>query len=168
MGRTEYKILSNQVRCNACGDEPYSAHTHDFRQCKCGNVAVDGGMSYLRRVGGERGVTPMSITMDKGIVADVLRGFYGVDTGRDSEEESERLGYLVVDALSKHAAYSSLSRENLSTECREKMVAEIDQARQRLGGVNALGVLCAVARVLRDNGFFEVFTNPYKVGGKDE
>lgn len=54
-------ILSNQVRCNQCGDEPFSANTHDYRTCSCGNIAVDGGMSYLRRVGGENGYTDMSI-----------------------------------------------------------------------------------------------------------
>ena len=42
------KILSNQRRCNLCGDEPFSAHVHDSRHCKCGNVMVDGGMSYCR------------------------------------------------------------------------------------------------------------------------
>ena len=44
-------ILSNQVRCLECGDEPFSAHRHDFKSCNCGAIAVDGGMEYLRRVG---------------------------------------------------------------------------------------------------------------------
>ena len=44
-------ILSNQVRCKKCGDTPWSGHRHDFRRCKCGAIAVDGGMDYLRRVG---------------------------------------------------------------------------------------------------------------------
>lgn len=45
-------ILSNQVRCTLCGDEPFSRSVHDYRSCKCGAVAVDGGMQYLKRVGG--------------------------------------------------------------------------------------------------------------------
>ena len=28
-----------------------SAHRHDFKFCKCGAVAVDGGKDYLRRCG---------------------------------------------------------------------------------------------------------------------
>lgn len=44
------KIIKNQVRCKLCGDEPESKHRHDFRPCKCGNVIVDGGKDYLRRV----------------------------------------------------------------------------------------------------------------------
>ena len=54
-------ILSNQVRCVQCGDEPYSAHRHDFRHCNCGAVAVDGGMDYLRRIGNQEDMIEMSI-----------------------------------------------------------------------------------------------------------
>ena len=42
-------ILSNQVKCLNCGDEPFSAYRHDFKSCKCGRVSVDGGQDYLRR-----------------------------------------------------------------------------------------------------------------------
>lgn len=43
------KIIINKIRCNHCGDEIESAYTHDFKFCKCGTVAVDGGRSYLKR-----------------------------------------------------------------------------------------------------------------------
>ena len=59
------KIIQNQLRCNSCGDEPYSAHGHDFKYCKCGSVAVDGGMSYLRRVGAFRNTTDLSMSMEQ-------------------------------------------------------------------------------------------------------
>lgn len=42
------KILVNKIRCNKCGDEIESTHRHDFKFCKCGAVAVDGGLDYLR------------------------------------------------------------------------------------------------------------------------
>ena len=57
-------IIQNQVRCNKCGDEPYSATRHDFKECKCGAIAVDGGMDYLRRVGVTDDMTDLSMTMD--------------------------------------------------------------------------------------------------------
>lgn len=41
-------ILSNQAKCLKCGDEIYSAFTHDFKECSCGEVFVDGGMEYIR------------------------------------------------------------------------------------------------------------------------
>ncbi|OAM76025.1 DUF7695 domain-containing protein [Devosia elaeis] len=43
-------IIRNSVRCLDCRDEIVSVHRHDFKYCRCGNVAVDGGDQYLRRV----------------------------------------------------------------------------------------------------------------------
>lgn len=45
------KITVNKIRCRKCGDIIESKSVHDFRSCKCGSVAVDGGHNYLRRVG---------------------------------------------------------------------------------------------------------------------
>lgn len=44
-------IIQNAVTCNGCGDFIISKHRHDFVGCSCGAIAVDGGQSYLRRVG---------------------------------------------------------------------------------------------------------------------
>lgn len=57
-------ILSNQVRCQKCGDTPFSATRHDFKYCKCGAIAVDGGISYLRRVGDIHAYDDMSIEIN--------------------------------------------------------------------------------------------------------
>lgn len=43
------KIIKNCIKCNHCGDVIVSTHRHDFKWCKCGTVAVDGGNDYLRR-----------------------------------------------------------------------------------------------------------------------
>lgn len=43
-------IIKNAVKCNLCEEVIESVHRHDFKYCKCGNVAVDGGKEYLRRV----------------------------------------------------------------------------------------------------------------------
>jgi hypothetical protein len=45
-------ILKNKAQCKKCQDIIESVHVHDFRQCKCGAIFVDGGKDYLRR-GGE-------------------------------------------------------------------------------------------------------------------
>lgn len=50
-GEDMQKIVVNKIKCNKCGDEIESVHRHDFKFCKCGAVAVDGGKDYLRRVG---------------------------------------------------------------------------------------------------------------------
>lgn len=45
------KIIINKIRCKKCGDVIESTYRHDFKFCKCGAVAVDGGKDYLRRCG---------------------------------------------------------------------------------------------------------------------
>lgn len=45
------KIIRNRIKCKKCGEIIESTSRHDFKFCKCGAVAVDGGKDYLRRVG---------------------------------------------------------------------------------------------------------------------
>ena len=45
------KIVVNKIKCKKCGEIIESTHTHDFKYCKCGAVAVDGGKDYLKRLG---------------------------------------------------------------------------------------------------------------------
>jgi hypothetical protein len=42
-------ILRNQAMCPKCDDHIMSINRHDYRSCKCGDIAVDGGPDYLRR-----------------------------------------------------------------------------------------------------------------------
>ena len=45
------KIIINKIRSKKCGVVIESIYRHDFKFCKCGAVAVDGGKDYLRRCG---------------------------------------------------------------------------------------------------------------------
>lgn len=47
----KYIIFTNKIRCKKCGDIIESTWVHDFKQCKCGAVAVDGGHEYMKRLG---------------------------------------------------------------------------------------------------------------------
>jgi tRNA(Ile2) C34 agmatinyltransferase TiaS len=49
--RVREVVTLNKCQCRKCGDIIESTHSHDFKWCKCGSIAVDGGKSYLRRVG---------------------------------------------------------------------------------------------------------------------
>jgi ribosomal protein S27E len=42
-------IILNAVRCKGCDEVIYSKTRHDFKFCKCGSVAVDGGTAYIKR-----------------------------------------------------------------------------------------------------------------------
>lgn len=43
------RIKCNCAQCDVCGEILISKYRHDFKQCKCGNIFVDGGNEYLRR-----------------------------------------------------------------------------------------------------------------------
>ena len=43
------KIKVNKIKCKNCGEIIESKSIHDFVWCKCGNCAVDGGKSYIKR-----------------------------------------------------------------------------------------------------------------------
>lgn len=44
------RIITNKIKCNYCGDIIESKSVHDYKRCKCGKVAVDGGRDYLKRM----------------------------------------------------------------------------------------------------------------------
>jgi hypothetical protein len=44
-------IVQNAVTCLSCGDFIVSKHRHNYVTCTCGAISVDGGQSYLRRIG---------------------------------------------------------------------------------------------------------------------
>ena len=56
------KVIVNKIRCKKCGEIIESTHRHDFKICKCGAVAVDGGHDYLRRSGDLDGYDELSVT----------------------------------------------------------------------------------------------------------
>ena len=48
------EIISNKIKCKKCGDIIESKSTNDYKRCSCGDVAVDGGKDYLKRIGKEK------------------------------------------------------------------------------------------------------------------
>ena len=58
-------IIRNMIRCKKCGDIIESESIHDFKCCKCGAVAVDGGKDYLRRLGNLDNIEELSEISEK-------------------------------------------------------------------------------------------------------
>ena len=42
--------MKNRAKCRLCESIIESMHTHDYVECKCGEIAVDGGNDYMRCV----------------------------------------------------------------------------------------------------------------------
>lgn len=53
-------IITNKIQCRRCKSVIESRHDHDFVQCSCKAVAIDGGHSYLRRIGEIENIVELS------------------------------------------------------------------------------------------------------------
>ena len=81
---TNTQIIQNELECKKCGDIIYSAYRHDFKYCKCGSVAVDGGTDYLRRAGEIEDIVERSMHMDVDALSDCKDAIrWAEDTGRN-------------------------------------------------------------------------------------
>ena len=58
-------IIRNAAKCIKCHDVIQSVHNHDYVECKCGAIAVDGGNSYLRAAGNVDDFIPLYVSTDK-------------------------------------------------------------------------------------------------------
>lgn len=77
-------IVQNAVTCLACGDFIVSKHRHDFVTCTCGAVSVDGGQSYLRRVGDFGNAIDLSWSLPDNIYNDCAEAVQNaMDSGRN-------------------------------------------------------------------------------------
>jgi hypothetical protein len=99
--KTEVKriIIQNELLCKKCDDVIYSEHRHDFKYCKCGSVAVDGGTDYLRRVGNLSEVIERSMSMD----ADALRDCQeALHWAQDTERNDLGTVLAIIRVLRQH------------------------------------------------------------------
>lgn len=98
----ENLILRNAAQCRKCGDLIESKYRHDFVRCSCGEIAVDGGHEYLRRMGNASDIIDMSI-MDDGdhlTRREYLR--WGVNYTKDMNPLPETEWRLIKDLNTEH------------------------------------------------------------------
>jgi hypothetical protein len=98
-----------------CGDIIVSKHVHDFVQCRCSAIFVDGGMQYLRRGGEDEDFIDRSLLMDKNALNEC------VDAVVSAEENNKNgLGIVLAvirtlrdfELLNKRELYGSLNTKN--------------------------------------------------------
>ena len=77
-------IIENTAVCLSCGDKIFSMHRHDFVTCTCGAISVDGGQSYLRRVGDFGNAMDLSWSLPDEVYNDCAEAAQNAaDTGRN-------------------------------------------------------------------------------------
>lgn len=42
-------IITNKAKCKLCNSIIESKYRHDYVECSCGEISVDGGKDYLKR-----------------------------------------------------------------------------------------------------------------------
>lgn len=107
MGKT--KILQNAANCAKCGGEVWSEHRHDYRECTCGNIAVDGGLNYIRRVGDLTAFLDRSIFADDKAIADLKAA---VKWARDTERNELGTALAVIRVLQKYGVVDTITLES--------------------------------------------------------
>ena len=55
------RIIYNMAKCAHCGTELISQYRWDFKFCKCGRIAVDGGRDYIKRIGKPEDIIELSM-----------------------------------------------------------------------------------------------------------
>lgn len=58
-------IIRNAAKCNKCGDVIQSVSRHDFVECECGSIFVDGGNEYMRAGGDREDIEFLYVSTDK-------------------------------------------------------------------------------------------------------
>jgi len=98
-------ILQNAAKCNKCGDEIWSAHRHDFRQCKCESIAVDGGLAYLRRVGSSEDFDDRSIIVPESMRKELIAA---VEWARETGRNEIGTALAVIRVLQKRGVFKTV------------------------------------------------------------
>ena len=79
------KIIQNEAQCMKCGDIIVSKHVHDFVQCRCSAIFVDGGMEYLRRGGEDEDFIDRSLIIDSRALDDCVDAVKYADENNRNE-----------------------------------------------------------------------------------
>lgn len=58
-------IIRNAAKCNKCKDVIQSTYRHEYIECNCGAIAVDGGNEYFRSAGSREDFIPLYVSTDK-------------------------------------------------------------------------------------------------------
>ena len=119
------KIIQNEAQCMKCGDIIVSKHVHDFVQCRCSAIFVDGGMEYLRRGGEDEDF------IDRSLVMDTLALNACTDSVRRATETNRNelgISLAVIRALRDHEllneekfVYEQSNSKRLKTTIAEKL-----------------------------------------------
>lgn len=133
------QIIQNEVECLKCGDIIFSRHTHDFATCSCGNVSVDGGLSYIHRSWKTQEFEERSLSTDRGKL-------HGVIELINMVPKSKNLCENISDIVYYHYGINGLQSADIWGKITKAAQNAIDTNK------NIAGIIFTVIRAMRDNG----------------
>ena len=84
MMKSNLKLVQNEAQCRKCSDIIFSRSRHHYQECKCGAIAVDGGLDYQRRVGLPDNFIERSLYLPTEVIASMVEAVkWSRDTGRN-------------------------------------------------------------------------------------
>lgn len=91
------RLVCNMMRCNHCMNVLISHHAHDYKECSCGKVFIDGGTDYLRRgYSAIEDYTEMSLYSDNPF--ELLRHFiFRGSRGKDGKSPLKWIKLSLID-----------------------------------------------------------------------
>lgn len=93
------KIILNSAECTQCGDVLVSRFVHDYKECECRSIFIDGGLDYLRRGGALVHLKELSIMSDAPF--EVIRKNF--ERGTFGEKGTDTLHWIkLIDMSDKH------------------------------------------------------------------
>lgn len=66
-------IIRNAAKCNKCKDVIQSTSRHDFVECSCGAIFIDGGNEYMKAGGSKEDFIPLYVSTDKPYVPESVQ-----------------------------------------------------------------------------------------------
>jgi hypothetical protein len=127
-------IVENAALCLSCGDKIVSKHRHDFVNCTCGAVAVDGGQEYLRRVGDFENAMDISWSLPDEVYNNCAEA---AQDALDSGRNKFGIANAVMRKLREHEYLAAEGEQRVMAQnLDEIMVVEADGSFNRYKKVN--------------------------------
>lgn len=111
--------MRNRAKCKLCDDIIESFHRHDYVECSCGEIAVDGGQDYLRavfknaenflRIDDEENELPIKYAEDAIFADDTLldeqeeKPFFSKEDKKDQVRKELKQMIANIESLPDHA-----------------------------------------------------------------
>lgn len=136
------QIIQNEIKCLKCGDIIFSDSRHAFVTCSCGNVSVDGGLSYLRRVWKTQEFEERSLSTDREKLKECIK-------------KTESVGYsgiveIIVENYSTMPIGDLYKNQKLFNILYDAVHLAVNSNR------NSFGIVLAIIRAMRDNGVLDM------------